>query len=140
MKTRNIIAYLLLGVIFGIVLSKSEAISWFRIQEMFRFESFHMYGLIGSAVVTGVICVQIIKRFDVKDFEGNPIIIQDKQKGVWRYLLGGTSFGMGWALVGGCTAPMFILIGYGQYSMLIILFFALIGTYLYGRFRDHLPH
>ncbi|KXX70833.1 YeeE/YedE thiosulfate transporter family protein [Flammeovirga sp. SJP92] len=140
MKAGRTLVYLLLGILFGIVLSKSEAISWFRIQEMFRFESFHMYGLIGSAVATGAICVQIIKRFNVKDVDGQPIVIADKQKGIWRYLLGGTSFGMGWALVGGCTAPMFILIGYGEYSMAIILFFALLGTFIYGKYKDILPH
>ncbi|MBD0401962.1 YeeE/YedE thiosulfate transporter family protein [Flammeovirga sp. EKP202] len=140
MKVGKALVYLFLGILFGIILSKSEAISWFRIQEMFRFESFHMYGLIGSAVATGVLCIQVIKRFKVKDIEGNPIVIADKQKGVWRYLLGGTSFGMGWALVGGCTAPMFILIGYGEYSMAIILFFALFGTFIYGKYKHLLPH
>ncbi|NME70669.1 YeeE/YedE thiosulfate transporter family protein [Flammeovirga aprica] len=140
MKAGKTLIYLFLGILFGIVLSKSEAISWFRIQEMFRFESFHMYGLIGSAVVTGAIIVQVIKRFNIKDISGQPIVIADKQKGIWRYLLGGTSFGMGWALVGGCTAPMFILIGYGQYSMAIVLFFALFGTFIYGKYKQHLPH
>lgn len=140
MRKYSIFPYLILGILFGIILSKSEAISWFRIQEMFRFESFHMFGLIGSAVVTGVICVQVIKRFNVKDFNGNEIIIPDKQKGIWRYLLGGISFGMGWALVGGCTAPMFIIIGYGEFSMVITLFFAVVGTFIYGKYKHKLPH
>ncbi|NME66787.1 YeeE/YedE thiosulfate transporter family protein [Flammeovirga aprica] len=140
MKVGKTLIYLFLGILFGIVLSKSEAISWFRIQEMFRFESFHMYGLIGSAVATGAILVQVIKRFNIKDISGQPIVIPDKQKGIWRYLLGGTFFGMGWVLVGGCTAPIFILIGYGQYSMAIVLFFALLGTFIYGKYKQHLPH
>ncbi|AZQ65153.1 YeeE/YedE family protein [Flammeovirga pectinis] len=140
MKLSKFITYLLLGVLFGIILSKSEAISWYRIQEMFRFESFHMFGLIGSAVATGILCIQGIKLFKIKDFDGNNIVIPPKQKSIWRYLLGGIFFGLGWALVGGCTAPMFILIGYGKWSMLIVLFFSLVGTYIYGRLRDVLPH
>ncbi|ANQ52149.1 YeeE/YedE family protein [Flammeovirga yaeyamensis] len=140
MKPKRVIIYLILGIFFGIALSKGEAISWFRIQEMFRFESFHMYGFIGSAVVVGAILVQVIKRFNIKDFDGNEIIIADKQKSIWRYLLGGIMFGLGWALVGGCTAPLFILMGYGEYSMVIVFAFALVGTFVYGLTKERLPH
>ncbi|OHX64266.1 YeeE/YedE thiosulfate transporter family protein [Flammeovirga pacifica] len=140
MKPQRVIIYLILGIFFGIALSKGEAISWFRIQEMFRFESFHMYGFIGSAVVVGAICVQVIKRLHVKDFDGKDIILADKQKSIWRYLLGGILFGLGWALVGGCTAPLFILMGYGEYSMVIVFVFALFGTFTYGLTKHRLPH
>ncbi|WP_348646753.1 YeeE/YedE thiosulfate transporter family protein [Flammeovirga sp. SubArs3] len=140
MKPIRTIIYLILGVFFGIALSKGEAISWFRIQEMFRFESFHMYGFIGSAIVIGALCIQVIKVFQIKDFDGKDIVLADKQKSIWRYLLGGIAFGLGWALVGGCTAPLFILMGYGEYSMVIVFIFALLGTFSYGIFRNRLPH
>jgi hypothetical protein len=130
----------LLGIVFGIVMAKSEAISWFRIQEMFRFQSFHMYGIIGTAVIMGVIGVALIKKFKIRDFHGNPIDFAPKEKSVTRYLLGGTIFGLGWALSGACPGPMVVNIGYGFLSMGVVLFFALVGTYLYGLYRNKLPH
>jgi uncharacterized protein len=134
------IKFLILGIVFGIVMAKSEAISWFRIQEMFRFQAFHMYGIIGTAVVLGVIGVALIKKFQIRDFSGNPISFYPKDKSVWRYLLGGSIFGLGWALSGACPGPMVVNIGYGFLSMAIVFFFALVGTYLYGVIKDKIPH
>lgn len=134
------IKYILAGILFGIVMSKSEAISWYRIQEMFRFQSFHMYGIIGTAVVLGVIVTFLIKRFNIRDYQGNPIIFQPKEKSVARYLIGGTIFGLGWALTGACPGPMFVNIGHGYWAILIAVVGALAGTYFYGVLRDKLPH
>jgi uncharacterized membrane protein YedE/YeeE len=134
------IKFLLLGIVFGIVMAKSEAISWFRIQEMFLFQAFHMYGIIGTAVVLGVIGVALIKKFRIRDFHGNPISFYPKDKSLTRYLLGGSIFGLGWALSGACPGPMVVNIGYGFLSMLIVFLFALAGTFLYGYIKDKLPH
>lgn len=136
----KLIKFLLLGIFFGIVMSKSEAISWFRIQEMFRFQAFHMYGIIGTAVIFGVIGVAVIKKFKIRDYHGNPILFFPKDKSITRYLIGGTIFGLGWALSGACPGPMVVNIGYGFLSMIVVFFFAIIGTYLYGVFMDKLPH
>ncbi|MHA6247213.1 YeeE/YedE family protein [Pontibacter sp. CAU 1760] len=132
--------YIVAGILFGIVMSKSEAISWYRIQEMFRFQAFHMYGIIGTAVVLGVIATYLIKKYNMKDYQGNPIIFTPKEKSVPRYLIGGTIFGLGWALTGACPGPMFVNLGYGYWAILIAIVGALIGTYLYGVLRDKLPH
>jgi uncharacterized membrane protein YedE/YeeE len=132
--------YIIVGFIFGIVLTKSEAVSWYRIYEMFHFQSFHMYGIIGVAVITGVIGIQIIKRLNVKDFTGNPITIADKERGSTRYWIGGIFFGLGWALVGACPGPIFILLGAGILPVIFILIGALLGTFLYGVIKDKLPH
>lgn len=132
--------FLLAGILFGIVMAKSEAISWYRIQEMFRFQSFHMYGIIGVAVVLGAIGVFIIKKYKIKDFSGNPITFYPKDKSIPRYLIGGSIFGMGWALSGACPGPMVVNIGYGILSMSLVFLFALVGTYLYGVLRAKLPH
>ena len=132
--------FLSLGIVFGIVMAKSEAISWFRIQEMFRFQSFHMYGIIGTAVILGVIGVALIKKYKLRDFHGNPIEFFPKDKSITRYLLGGTIFGLGWALSGACPGPMVVNIGYGFLTMTVVFFFALVGTYLYGLLKDKLPH
>ncbi len=134
------IKFLLLGIVFGIVMAKSEAISWFRIQEMFRFQAFHMYGIIGTAVTLGVLGVALIKKFKIRDFHGNPITFYPKEKSFIRYILGGTIFGLGWALSGTCPGPMVVNIGYGFLSMIIVFLFALVGTYLYGLFKNKLPH
>lgn len=119
---------------------KSEAASWFRIYEMFEFKAFHMYGIIGSAVILGVIIVRIIKRFKVKSFYGEQITFNPKNKSVPRYLIGGIIFGLGWALAGACPGPMFTLIGAGYLPILIVIVSAIAGTYLYGVLRDKLPH
>lgn len=134
------IKFLVLGTIFGVVMAKSEAMSWYRIQEMFRFQSFHMYGIIGTAVTLGVAGVALIKKYGIRDFHGNPISFYPKEKSITRYLVGGTIFGLGWALSGACPGPMVVNIGYGFYSMAIVFFFAIVGTFLYGYFKDKLPH
>lgn len=137
MKT---LSYLLIGIFFGIVLIKSEAASWFRIYEMFKFQSFHMYGIIGSAVSLGMIITYIIKSRKVKSFFGTPIVIEDKAKSVKRYLIGGILFGLGWALAGACPGPMYILLGAGYLPIGIVILAALLGTYAYGALKDKLPH
>jgi uncharacterized membrane protein YedE/YeeE len=134
------VKFILAGILFGVIMSKSEAISWYRIQEMFRFQSFHMYGLMGTAVVLGSIAVFLIKRFKVNDYTGKPILFQDKDKSFSRYIIGGTIFGLGWALTGACPGPMFVNVGHGYFGMLIVIFGALVGTYFYGVFKNKLPH
>ncbi|MFY0608646.1 MAG: YeeE/YedE family protein [Cyclobacteriaceae bacterium] len=133
------IKILLAGIIFGIVLTKAEVVSWFRIYEMFRFESFHMFGVIGSAVILGVIAIQIIKRFDLKDFEGNPISIPEKNKVFWPPLIGGTIFGLGWALTGACPGPIYIIMGNGYVVFIVVFLSAILGTFFYGMIKDKLP-
>ena len=133
--------YLLIGVYFGIVLTKSEVISWFRIQEMFRFQSFHMYGIIGSAIVVGLISIQILKRLNAKAVTGDEISIPPKVWGKgYRYWIGGTLFGLGWALLGACPGPMFALIGNGVSVLLVAIASALAGTWAYSYLRPSLPH
>ncbi|MBK9417641.1 MAG: YeeE/YedE family protein [Flavobacteriales bacterium] len=127
------------GVLFGIVFVKAEIISWFRIQEMFRFESFHMYGVIGTAVVVGLISVQLIKRYHIRTVHGETVHIADKtfNKG---QVYGGLMFGLGWAITGACPGPLFAQIGAG-YSVVIVTFLsAWMGTYVYGLLREKLPH
>jgi uncharacterized membrane protein YedE/YeeE len=132
--------FIIAGLIFGVIMAKSEAISWYRMQEMFRFQSFHMYGIMGTAVILGLIGVYLIKKYKLKDSQGNPIVFQDKDKSVARYLIGGLIFGLGWALTGACPGPMFVNLGYGYFAMIIVIAGALLGTYLYGVIRKHLPH
>lgn len=134
------IKFLIVGILFGIVMAKSQALSWYRIQEMFRFQSFHMYGIIGTAVVIGVIGTALIKRFGWEDYQGNEIPFAPKEKSFWRYLLGGSIFGLGWALSGACPGPMVVNIGYGFFSFIAVVFFAVVGTYVYGLLQDKLPH
>lgn len=132
--------YLLVGFVFGIVLTKAEAVSWYRIYEMFQFQSFHMYGIIMTAIAVGLIGVQFMKRKQLKDIDGNLIVIQDKEKGSVRYWVGGLLFGLGWAMVGACPGPIFIMLGAGFMSVGLILIGALLGTFLYGVLKDKLPH
>ena len=134
--------YLVVGALFGIMLTKSEVISWFRIQEMFRFQSFHMYGIIGLAVITAAISLLAIKTFNIRSFGGAPIDLPTKVMGRARpnHLLGGIVFGLGWALVGACPGPIYALIGNGVSVMIVALASALAGAWTYGRFRSHLPH
>jgi len=132
--------FILIGILFGIIMYKSEAASWYRIYEMFKFRSFHMYGIIGTALTTAIIIVQIIKRKNIKDTSGQDIQFIDKNRSITRYLLGGTIFGLGWALTGACPGPMFTLLGTGYWTMGIVLVFALLGTWLYGLVRNKLPH
>lgn len=136
----KLIKFLIAGILFGVVMTKSEAISWYRIQEMFRFQAFHMYGIIGTAVVLGIVGVAIIKKLKLKDVYGNTIKINPKEKSVIRYLIGGLIFGLGWALTGACPGPIVVNIGYGFVAMTAVFVFAVIGTYLYGIVKDKLPH
>ena len=131
--------YTLAGLLFGIVLVKSQVLSWFRIQEMFRLQSFHMYGVIGSAVVTGIISVWILRRFNIRTFSGAPITFPKKtfNKG---QIFGGLLFGFGWALTGACPGPLFAQIGAGFTVMAIALLSAIAGTWVYGLVREKLPH
>lgn len=132
--------FLTVGIFFGILLIKSEAVSWFRIFEMFRFESFHMYGIIGSAVILGALGLRIIKKFKITDFSGQPIHIPNKAKNYTASLIGGSIFGLGWALAGACPGPMYVLVGTGAWSMLVVIAAAILGTFTYGLLRDKLPH
>ena len=132
--------FFLTGVFFGIVLTKAEAVSWYRIYEMFHFQSFHMFGIIGTALITGIIGIQLIKKKKLKDFNGFPITIIDKERGFWRYIIGGSLFGLGWALVGSCPGPIFILLGTGTYAVAVVFIGALLGTYIYGLLLVYLPH
>ena len=134
------LVYILLGVIFGMAMYKAEAASWFRIYEMFNFQSFHMYGFMATALLVGLPVVQYLKRKKAKDINGNQIVIHPKNKSIARYLIGGILFGLGWALVGACPGPIFVLIGAGLFPMLIVAAFAILGTYLYGLVKDKLPH
>ncbi|MFZ9847451.1 MAG: DUF6691 family protein [Flavobacteriales bacterium] len=131
--------YLLFGTVFGIILFKAEVISWFRIQEMFHFQSFHMYGIIGSAVVTGMISIMIIKKKNIKTISGEVIEVfqKDYTKGT---IIGGVMFGLGWAFTGACPGPLFALVGAGYWSIGIALVSAVIGVYLYGAIKSKLPH
>ncbi len=139
--TEGLLKYLVAGILFGIVLTKSEVISWFRIQEMFRFQSFHMYGIIGSAVVVAAISVFLIKRRHARTIGGESITIAPKELGKgYRYWIGGTIFGLGWALTGACPGPIFALIGNGVLVMLVALAAALAGTWTYSYLRPRLPH
>lgn len=136
----KLLRFFIVGFVFGVVLTKSEAISWYRIYEMFHFQSFHMYGIIGVAILTGCIGIRIIKKREIKDYKGLPIEILPKDKSISRYLIGGILFGLGWALVGCCPGPIFILLGTGMFSIVVILAGALLGTYVYGMVKDKLPH
>lgn len=132
--------FLILGIFFGIILAKSEVISWYRIYEMFNFQSFHMYGIIGSAVVLGAIGTFIMKFKKIKSIDNEELNFKPKEMQIPRYLIGGSFFGMGWALVGACPGPLFILLGYGFISIGVVIFGSLIGTLVYGLLRNKLPH
>ena len=134
------IGYLLIGIFFGIVMYKSEAASWFRIYEMFQFQSFHMYGIMGSAVLLGALGIQVIKKNNLRSFFGEPIKFTPKEKGFTSYIVGGLIFGLGWALAGACPGPIYTLIGAGYFPILVVFIGALLGTFLYGILRKKLPH
>ena len=134
------LSYLLIGIFFGITMYKSEAASWFRIYEMFKFDAFHMYGIIGTAVALGVLMVLVIKKFKIKSFYGETIAFDPKDKSIPRYALGGLIFGLGWALAGACPGPMFTLVGAGYVPILVVIAAAIAGTYAYGLLRKRLPH
>ena len=134
------IKYLSIGILFGIILSKGEIISWYRIQEMFRFQSFHMFGVIGSAVFLGILAIQIIKRTRLKDNSGNTIVITEQESGYSRNLIGGTIFGLGWAITGACPGPLFILLGHEGWVFLLAILGAVAGTFVYGLLKPYLIH
>ena len=136
----NLLVYLVLGILFGIVLIKSEVISWFRIQEMFRFESFHMYGIIGVAVVFSALIVFLMKRSKMKLMNGQTLSFQPMKLSPKRHLLAGSIFGLGWALIGACPGPMYVLLGHGYWIIGLVILGALLGTYSYGAIRHRLPH
>lgn len=129
----------LVGVFFGIVFVKAEVISWFRIQEMFRLDSFHMYGVIGTAVVVGLISLQLIKRFNIKTIQGEPVTIMPKSFSKGN-IYGGLLFGFGWAITGACPGPLFAQIGAGYSVVAVTLLSAIAGTWVYGAIRNRLPH
>ena len=134
-------AYLVLGVLFGITLTKSEVLSWFRIQEMFRFQSPRMYEIIASAIMVAAVSLALIRRLEIKTISGEPITIPPKSMGLGaRYAAGGTIFGLGWALAGACPGPLFALVGNGVTVMIVAIASALAGTWLYGLMRPRLPH
>jgi len=144
MENRNLkglgnLKYLILGVLFGIVFVKAEIVSWFRIQEMFRLQSFHMYGVIGSAVVVGMLSVFIIKKFKIKSLSGEEITLQPKQFNKGQ-IYGGLLFGFGWALTGACPGPLFAQIGTGATVVAVTLLSAIAGTWFYGLIKEKLPH
>jgi uncharacterized membrane protein YedE/YeeE len=134
------ISFLAVGVFFGIVMTKSEAISWFRIYEMFRFESFHMYGIIGTAVIVGALIIWAMKRFKVKTLRDTFVNYKPLKLSLPRHLLAGSIFGLGWALVGSCPGPMYVMLGNGFAFMLLVIASAIGGTFMYGVVKDRLPH
>lgn len=136
---RNLL-FLLIGTFFGIVMFKSEAASWFRIYEMFQFRSFHMFGIIGTALALGIILIQIIKYRQLKHIGGSRIEFISKEKGFYRYMLGGLLFGLGWALAGACPGPMFTLLGAGFLPIIVVIAGAVAGTWAYGMLKNKLPH
>ena len=133
------IKYVFMGTLFGIILTKSEVVSWFRIQEMFRLQSFHMFGVIGSAVAVGALSVFLIKKLKIKSIQGEEILLPEKtfNKG---QIYGGLLFGFGWAMTGACPGPLFAQLGYGATTIIVTILSAIAGTWVYGKFREQLPH
>lgn len=134
------IKFLMVGVFFGIIAAKSEFLSWYRIYEMFKFKSFHMYGLIGTSIVLGILYVWLFKKFNIRTLERETMILMPKQTTYYRYIFGGIIFGLGWAMTGACPGPTFVLIGAGFPTLIITLASALLGTFVYGLIKDKLPH
>lgn len=139
-KTLRIISFFTVGIMFGIIMTKSEAISWFRIHEMFRFESFHMYGIIGVAVVLGVFIIGGMKQFKIKTLRDTLVSYTPMKLSIPRHLLAGSIFGLGWALMGACPGPMFVMLGHGFGIFALVLLSATLGTFTYGVIKDKLPH
>lgn len=134
------IRFLILGIFFAIVLSKTQAISWYRFYEMFTFQSFHMFGIIGAAVVISMVFMQLFKSGKIKDIKGNKIVPKPKKKGFIRTLLGGTFFGLGWGISGACAAPIFVILGFELIPAIILLLGALLGAFIYGLLSKKLPN
>ena len=137
---KRFLSFFGIGLFLGILFIKSEVASWFRIYEMFQFKSFHMYGIIGSAIAIGIIVIKYLKYAQAKDFGGKDITIKPKEKGFTRYIAGGIIFGLGWALAGACPGPMFVLLGAALPSIIVLILGALLGTFVYGLLRNKLPH
>lgn len=135
-----LLRYTFVGMLFGIVMTKSEAASWYRMQEMFRFQSFHMFGIIGSAILTGLVTTLLLRRLHAHTLDGEEIRVPMKAQGFTRYALGGLTFGLGWGLSSACPAQIFITLGTGARAVAIVLLFALLGTWLYNAVKDRLPH
>ncbi|MEL6657532.1 MAG: YeeE/YedE family protein [Bacteroidota bacterium] len=136
----RLLSFFAVGTIFGIIMTKSEAVSWFRIHEMFRFESFHMYGIIGTAVVLGAAIIALMKRYKVKTLRDTEVGYAPMKLHLTRHLLAGSIFGLGWALMGACPGPMFVMLGQGFWIFILVILSATLGTYTYGVIKDHLPH
>ncbi len=136
----RLLSFFSVGILFGIIMTKSEAISWFRIHEMFRFESFHMYGIIGVAVALGVIIIAAMKRLKVKTWRGEFVKYKALPLNPTRHLVAGSIFGLGWALMGACPGPMFVMLGHGFGIIALMILSALLGTFTYGLLRHKLPH
>ena len=134
------VRFLAMGILFGIILSKGEIISWYRIQEMFRFQSFHMFGVIGSAVLFGILTIQFIKRAKLTDYNGKKITVSTQDPGYARNLIGGTIFGLGWAITGACPGPLFILVGHQGWVFILAILGAVAGTFTYGVLEKYLIH
>ncbi len=134
------ISFFAVGILFGIVMTKSEAISWYRIQEMFRFESFHMYGIIGTAVIFSALIIWAMKKFKMRTLSGTAVSYTPMKLSLPRHLLAGSIFGLGWALVGCCPGPMYVLLGQGYWIIGLVIVGALLGTFTYGQMRQRLPH
>ena len=132
--------YTFLGLLFGIILSKSQVISWYRIQEMFLFDSFHMYGIIGTAVVLGAIGIIVLKKLNIKSIDGKDLALNPKKIEIPRLLVGGIIFGLGWAFTGACPGPLYALVGYGVGVVIVIILSAILGAFVYGVVKSKLPH
>ena len=137
---KKTILYLLFGLLFGLVMVKSEAISWFRIQEMFYFQAFHMYGIMGSAVISGFLLIRFFKGLGWKNIHGSDLGISPKTPAITRYLAGGAIFGIGWGLTGACPGPLYVLVGTGMPVFLLVIGAAMLGTLSYGMLKNRLPH
>ena len=137
---REVLLYGAAGILFGILITRAEVISWFRIQEMFRFQGFHMFGIFATALPVAIVTVQLLKRTGARDWRGERITTVPKEGGFARYALGGVIFGIGWALTGACPGPLFALLGSGLPVMLVVILSALAGTWTYGALRGRLPH
>ena len=137
---KKLFSFFIVGALFGVILSKSEAISWFRIFEMFRFESFHMFGLLGTAVALGVTVLYLLKQYRPKAFSGALLEYSPMTLSIKRHLLAGSVFGLGWALIGSCPGPMYILLGHGFAIMAVVIASGIMGALVYGMVRRYLPH
>lgn len=136
----RLFSFYIVGLLFGVIMTKSEAISWFRIHEMFRFESFHMYGIIGTAVALGAGIIWLMKRFKVKTLSNAIVSYTPMKFSPKRHLLAGSIFGLGWALMGACPGPMFVMLGHGFWIFILVIASATLGTFTYGLVRHRLPH